>query len=368
MSIKSICIGLIVFYSLSLSACKDDQTLIEQEIPFVMVVQPSAQNTEQKSYAGDIQAVQQTPLSFRVAGQVVERYVDVGDQVHVGQVLAKLDVKDAQLQLNAMKAQLEQAQSSVKIAKDELQRYQQLLPMNAVSRSQYDAIENQYNSALAALKQAQSNYDVSLNQIRYNQLLAHKTGVITERNIEAGQFVSAGQPIYRLAIGNEKEVEIGVPEQSISTIKIGQLASIVLWSKPNEKFAGYVREISPIADSSRTFRVKVAFKPAQNNIQLGQSARIFFNDTQFQSLKVPLPSVSANQGQAYVWVVQPDQTVQKRWVRLGSYDRENVTILSGLNPTDYVVVGGVHLLREKQKIQPIDHENRTVIMSTGGQS
>ncbi len=63
-----------------------------------MVSQPNTTHLEQKSYAGEVQARQQTALSFRVGGQVTERLVDVGDQVKVGQVLARLDVQDAQLQ------------------------------------------------------------------------------------------------------------------------------------------------------------------------------------------------------------------------------------------------------------------------------
>ena len=78
---------------------------------------------------------------------------------------------------------------------------------------------------------------------------------------------------YQLAIDGEREVVIGVPEQAVSEIKVGQAAWITLWSKPNERFAGYVREVSPAADQSRT--VKVALKEGQSAIQLGQSARVF---------------------------------------------------------------------------------------------
>lgn len=88
-----------------------------------------------------MQARQQTALAFRVGGQVTARYVDVGDRVKVGQVLAKLDVADAQLQLNAAKAQLDNAEASAKTAADELKRFQQLLPINAVSRSQFDTVK-----------------------------------------------------------------------------------------------------------------------------------------------------------------------------------------------------------------------------------
>ncbi|AYO56135.1 efflux RND transporter periplasmic adaptor subunit [Acinetobacter wuhouensis] len=356
--------SLLILCSVTVVGCSKPAPEAEQ-IPLVMVAQPATSHEDQKSYAGEVQARQQTALAFRVGGQITERYVDVGDRVKVGQVLAKLDVKDAQLQLNSAKAQLESAQSAAKVAADEFKRFQQLLPINAVSRSQYDSVKNQYDAAQASLKQAQSNYDVSANQTGYNQLIANKNGVITQRNIEIGQVISAGQAAYQLAIDGDREVVIGVPEQAISEIKVGQNAWITLWSKPQDKFAAYVREISPAADQSRTFSVKVALKEGQSAIQLGQSARVFFNQNIQNVLSVPLSSVSSNTDQPYVWVVNSDQTIHKVNVSLGAYGRDSVPVLSGLNAGQWVVVGGVHLLREKQKIKPIDRENRAVTIQKG---
>lgn len=357
-------ISLLITCAIFVSACGKQEPAAEQ-IPYVMVTQPLTSHQELKSYAGEVQARQQTALAFRVGGQITERLVDVGDRVKVGQVLAKLDVKDAQLQLNSAQAQLESAQSAAKIAEEEYKRFKQLLPINAVSRSQYDAVENQYKSAMSSLKQAQANLAVSRNQTGYNQLVANRNGVITERNIEVGQVIPAGQAAYQLAIDGEREVVIGVPEQAISQIKVGQTAFVTLWSKPEDRFEGYVRELSPAADQSRTFSVKVAFKEGQSAIQLGQSARVFFSTTQDNVLSIPLSSVSATENQPYAWVVNADQSIRKVPVRLGAYGRETVPVLSGLKSSDWVVVGGVHLLREKQKIHPIDRQNRAVKIQAG---
>ena len=363
-TIKTATASMIIVCCVTLWGCSKDVAETEQP-PFVMVAQPSSSHNEQKSYAGEVQARQQTALAFRVAGQVTERYADVGDRVKVGQVLAKLDVKDAQLQLNSARAQLDSAQSAAKVTTDELKRFQQLLPINAVSRSQYDAIKNQSDAAQASLKQAQANYDVSSNQTGYNQLIANKNGVITQRDIEIGQVIAAGQAAYQLAIDGERDVVIGVPEQAVSSIQVGQNAWVTLWSAPEQKFAAYVREISPAADQSRTFSVKVALKEGQSAIQLGQSARVFFNQNIQNVLSVPLSSVSAVNNQAYVWVVNPDQTLHKVNVTLGAYGRDSVPVLSGLSAGQWVAVGGVHLLREKQKIKPIDKENRAVTVQQG---
>ena len=352
--------SLMLLCCITLIGCSKQKTEVEQEVPLVMVTQPSSLHLEQKSYAGEVQARQQTALAFRVAGQVTQRFADVGDRVKVGQVLATLDVQDAALQLNAARAQLESAQSAAKIASDELQRFQQLLPMNAVSRSQYDAVKNQYQHAMAQLKQAQSNYAVSSNQTDYNQLRATKNGVITERNIEVGQVLAAGQVAYQLAIDGEREVVIGVPEQAVADIRVGQEATVSLWSQPDSRFTGTVREISPAADQSRTFKVKVALREGNAQIQLGQSARVFLTRQANQGLYVPLSSVSATGQQAFVLVLQADSTVRQTPVTLGAYGRDSVPVLSGLQPQDYVVMGGVHLLRDRQKIRPINRDNQAV--------
>ena len=352
--------SLMLLCCITLMGCSKQKTEVEQEVPLVMVTQPSSLHLEQKSYAGEVQARQQTALAFRVAGQVTQRFADVGDRVKVGQVLATLDVQDAALQLNAARAQLESAQSAAKIASDELQRFQQLLPMNAVSRSQYDAVKNQYQHAMAQLKQAQSNYAVSSNQTDYNQLRATKNGVFTERNIEVGQVLAAGQVAYQLAIDGEREVVIGVPEQAVAEIRVGQEATVSLWSQPDSRFTGTVREISPAADQSRTFKVKVALREGNAQIQLGQSARVFLTRQANQGLYVPLSSVSATGQQAFVLVLQADSTVRQTPVTLGAYGRDSVPVLSGLQAQDYVVMGGVHLLRDRQKIRPINRDNQAV--------
>lgn len=359
-------LSMLIAGSLNLSACKKAESQgVEQTIPFVMVTQPTQGQDDAKSYAGQVQARQQTALAFRVAGQIIERHVEVGDRVQAGQVLARLDVKDAELQLAAAQAQLDSAKAHAKIMDDELKRFKQLLPINAVSRSQYDAILNQHQAAQSSLKQAQAQHNTALNQTRYNNLIAQKSGVITERHIETGQVVSAGQPAFTLAMDGEREVLIGVPEQAIQGLKVGQAALVKLWSDQNTDYSAKIREISPAADQSRTFSVKVALDRSAQQIALGQSARVFFQSHDQASLSVPLSSVSATEQQAYVYVVQADHTLKKVPVILGAYGRNSVPVLQGLKPHDYVVIGGVHLLREKQKIHPIDQENRAVQVQTG---
>ena len=350
-----------------LSACSKPEPEIEKP-KIVMVAKPSTDHAQLQSYAGEVQAKQQTALAFRIGGQITERYADVGDRVVTGQVLAKLDVKDTSLQLNAALAQLEQAQASAKTSADEMKRFETLLPDNAVSRSQYDAVKNQYNAAQSALKQAQANFEVVKNQNQYNTLIANKTGVITARNIEIGQVIPAGQPAYQLALDGEREVVIGISEQAVAEIKPKQRAWVTLWSNPDQRYAGYVREVAPAADQSRTFAVKVALEDRNPAIQIGQSARVFFDVAHNGNLYVPLPSVSSLDGKSYVWVVNPDQTLKRVFVNLGEYQRDAVAITSGLSAEQWIVIGGVHLLREQQKVRLVDQNNRPIELTAVAQN
>lgn len=348
--------------SFTLLACSQPQPPAEVD-KIVMVAQPNEKNQQLQSYAGEVTAAKQTALAFRVGGQVTERYADVGDRVHAGQILARLDSNDAKLLQSSAEAQLAQAQSSLKTAEADYQRLKQLLPDKAVSRSQVDMAENQYQNALASVKQAQSQLDNRTNQINYNQLVSHKSGVITQRNFEVGQVLAAGQIAYQIAISGDKDVVIGIPEQQIQSIQLNQTAQISTWSDPDQHYTGYVREISPAADQSRTFMVKVALQNNQAPIQLGQSARVLFNTHSQSQLTVPISSVSATTDKPFVFVLRPDHTVQKRWVELGEYGKDYASIHSGLNPNEWVVIGGVHLLRDKQRVQAVDADNRPIVLS-----
>lgn len=329
----------------------------------VMVAQPTTAELGKTSYSGEVRARQEADLSFRVAGKVTQRMVDVGSQVQKGQTLATLDPTDANLQLNAAQAQLDSALSVERTAKTELERYRQLLPANAISRSQFDQVENQYKTARSNVQQARANLDVVSNQAAYSTLRADKSGVVVTRHIEVGQVVNAGQPIYTIAIDGEREVVVGVPEQLVNQLQVRQPVQVSLWSNAEQLLPAYIREISPAADASRTFAVRVALNSGSTSVNIGQSARVFIRaPNSSQQLSVPLSAITAEQQHAYVLVFNPSNaTLIKKPVQIGAYGRDSVPVLAGLSPQDWVVVGGVHLLQPGQKVQAVNRDNQPVL-------
>jgi membrane fusion protein, multidrug efflux system len=344
-----------------LSACHR----AEPEKPAIrpaIVAQPSAADALFNSYAGEVTARFQPELSFRVAGKIIKRSANVGNTVKQGQILAQLDPQDAALQLNTAKAQFASATSAERSAKLELERYKLLLAPNAVSRSQYDQIENQYAAAEASLAQAKSQLNLANNQIEYTTLRAPQSGKITQQHIETGQVVAAGQVAFTMATQGDREVLIGIPEQDQSRLQVGQPVVVTIWSQPSVKFAAHVREISPAADASRTFAARIAFDTFNPSINIGQSARVFTRDMASKaSLSVPLSAVSADQGEAYVWTVDSQTSqIKKAPVIIESYGLKTATISKGLQPTDWIVIAGVQLVREGQKIKAVDRHNRAI--------
>lgn len=358
---QSIFMLTLIGFGLVLAGCQQKEAPAAP-LRVVMVAQPATAELGRTSYSGEVRARQEADLSFRVAGKVTQRLVDVGSQVKKGQVLAVLDPTDANLQLNAAQAQLESSQSVERTAKTELERYRQLLPSNAISRSQFDQIENQYKTARSTVQQARANYDVVSNQAAYSTLRADKNGVVVTRHVEVGQVVNAGQPIYTLAMAGEREVIIGVPEQLVNQLSVRQPVQVSLWSNAEQLLPAYIREISPAADASRTFAVRVAFSNASAPVNIGQSARVFVTAANSnQQLSVPLAALTAESQNSYVLVFNPaNSTLIKKPVRIGAYGRDSVPVLDGLNRQEWVVIGGVHLLQAGQKVRAVNRDNQPI--------
>ena len=343
-----------------LSACGHEEPA-QISISPAMVEQPQPSALASQSYPGEVRARFDPQLAFRIGGKVTRRLVDEGERVKANQPLAELDPQDVRLQLEATRAQVAAGQANLNLVRAERDRYKTLLDRQMVSRSQFDNAENLYRSGEAKLQQLKAEQDVASNQASYAVLRAPQDGVIAQRQVEVGQVVSAGQTVFTLAADGEREVLISLPEQGFGRFKVGQPVSVELWSQPDQRFAGRIRELSPAADpKSRTFAARIAFSGGKVPAELGQSARVFIQADGVIPLSVPLSALSSENGASYVWRVQPDNTLVRTPVRIGAFGEKTVPVLEGLSPTDWVIAAGVHVLHEGQQVRPVDRSNRVV--------
>lgn len=352
--------------TLGLAACGGDgATAVAPRT--VLVMHPGAAGDPGGlAFAGEVRAREESALSFRVGGKLVRRFVDVGDRVRAGQVLAELDAQDLQLQASAAQAQLAAAQGELARAAADRARYAKLAQQQLVSQSALDAADAAHAAAAGQAKAARAGYDAARNAAGYARLAAPRAGVIAVRQAEAGQVVAAGQVIFGLAADGAREVAIALPEARVRDFAVGQPAQVELWNAPGRRLPAHVREISPAADAqTRTYAARVALDDAQVAAEgLGQSARVFFPAAPGGAkLAVPLAAVQPgpNGGKA-LWVVDPaTRRVRLAPVRLGAYAEDSVPVLDGVSATDWIVAAGGHLLRAGEAVVPVDRENRPVL-------
>lgn len=331
-----------------------------------IVARPVSATTQYPAFfSGEVRARHESQLGFRVDGKIERRLVDVGARVEAGQVLAILDPADLRLDLAASEAAIASAQANVALAQTERDRFAALLQRKLISASQFQTQETALTSTEARLKQARAQHEVSRNRVGYTELRADRAGTVTSISAESGQVVAAGQVIAVLAQNGEREIEIALPEAEVSLYPVGTRATISLWSMPDRRYEGTVREVSPDADNaSRTYRTRVSVAYADDAVQLGMTARVRFDDKDCDTaLSVPLTALHARDQEPAVWVVDPENSqVSLRAIEIAAYRENAVELTAGVTPDDFLVVAGVHKLHEGQTIRPIDRDNQPVAL------
>lgn len=295
-----------------------------------------------RTYSGEVRARIETTLGFRIGGKLVERLVDAGSVVKPGQPLARLDPVDARLQAA-------QADAQRALAEADLQRYRDLREKNFISASALDARET-------AFKAADAQAALARNQAAYTTLVADRAGVIGQVLAEPGQVVSAGQGVFRMAPDGEREVAIALPENEVAALKVGQPATVSLWSNNGNgapALVGSVREIAPIADPvTRTYATRISLRGADPRLPLGMSATVrFAAGTSGPAQRiVPLTAIIQKGDQPAVWKVGADASVSLQPVAVAGYD-DRGAIVSGLTDGDTVVAAGANLLVPGEKVR-----------------
>lgn len=349
--VKSIIIGL----ALSLAACEKPVEEVAGPRPALVMTIQSAGAKSSMAIVGEIKARYESVQGFRVGGKVIKRYVDVGDVVKKGQVLARLDNVDAKLSLQANQAEISAAESVVTLAKDNLARQQQLLDKKFISAAALDRFETDYQTAQARLKQVQAKTAVTNNQSRYTTLRADRTGVVNMINAEPGQVVAAGQGVVQIIDPKQLEVHIPLAESRMAHVAVGDTAVMRLWANREIAYPVKVREIAPVANAAtRTFLVKLSIMKPSKAVRLGMTAGVVLNNEITDSLLVPSPAVIKTNNKTIVWLVGADNKVHARAVTVESFREDGVLIQSGLTIGEKIVVAGAQALIEDQIVRPVE--------------
>jgi membrane fusion protein, multidrug efflux system len=342
-----------------LAACHPKETPPAAPRPVVALPIQADGAAVAASLPGEIQPRYTTPLSFRIAGKLIERKVRLGDAVKKGQVVALLDPSDVAKNAASAQAQLDAASHSLTFAKQQLDRDRAQARENLIAAAQLEQTENAYTSALAQRDQATQQLALAKNQLQYATLAADHAGAITAEQADTGQNLSAGQPVYQLAWSGDVDVVSDVPETTLARLRPGHAARVTLPALPGRAFAARVREIAPAADpQSRTYRVRLTLEQPDDAVRLGMTADVAFDGVAAapDSAVYTLPATALfHDGPApAMWVVRaPDNTLELRRVTVSRYNERTVTVTQGLRTGERVVLQGVHTVSQGEKVRPI---------------
>jgi RND family efflux transporter MFP subunit len=347
-------VTLAVAGALLLSACRPAPEPAAPEVRPVRVLAVERQaGGDTVSLTGTVQAETEVDLAFRIDGRMLERRVNVGDAVSAGQVIAVLDSENEASALRAARANLTAARGQLVEARNNYERFRNLVSQGVVSRAEFDTRTQQLQTTQAQVDAAQAQVAIAENRLNYTQLVADAPGAVTRRGAEPGEVVQAGRMIVQLARENGRDAVFNVPAAIIERAPANPEITVALTMDPNATAVGRVREVAPRADpATGTFQVRVGLTDPPAAMRLGSVVvgRMQVGGT--EGIPIPAQALTRVDGKPAVWVVDPTaSTVSTRAVEVLRFDPAGALIGDGLQPGDQVVTAGVQALHPGQKVR-----------------
>src|SRR6185312_3126457 len=307
-----------------------------------------------RDFVGVVRARHETDLGFRVAGKILVRSVNMGDVVHAGDVIARLDQLDLNLQVESAQAELTAATSNLADAAAEEARYAKLITSASIPAADYDHKKAAKAEAEGRLERARRALDLARNQLDYTELKVDADGVIIATPAEAGQVVNIGQSVARLAHGN-KEALVALPESWLDEAR-ASAATVSLWANPDRRFKAQLRELSPQADAStRTYAARFTIENPDDTVALGMTATVRLARPATSRLaKLPLSAILNRGAGPSVYVVGKSGALVLQPVTVASFTEDAALVSDGVADGDEVVTLGVQTLETGVRVRTVD--------------
>ncbi|MGN0921098.1 MAG: efflux RND transporter periplasmic adaptor subunit [Cellvibrio sp.] len=336
-------IASLCFFSVSALASDESHVSIQQLRP--------APITREVILSGQLMPQRNAKLSVAVNALVKTLYVDVGDEVKQGQVLAQLDDRLAQESVNLAKAQLKAAQ----IERDEAQRLasqaQSLASQQHIAATEILARQNAAKLAQAKVEDAQIQVSMARDTLERHQLRAPFAGVISARFTDLGQWLNPGDAVFNLVSNQVVFLDVHLPQEFIGTIN--QLTNISISPDAQSQLAlsGRVVAALPVMTQARSFLLRLASEAPHALMVPGMSAkaRLVFTERE-SAIALPRDALLRHADGGYsVFIVEDDKAIRRN-VELGEVTAKGYRVKSGVAAGDKVVVRGNEILQDGQVV------------------
>jgi len=336
-----------------------DSNAKRHEVPTVTVTRVAVSTTPTIiSIVGTIAARYDMPIGVEGdGGRVAAIYVEAGDRVKRGQVLARLNVSVLQPQVANLEAGLEQARAEAELAAAEYHRAEAVGASGALSAEETQRRKSSAVTAAAKVKVAAALLAEARARLARAEVRAPADGVILTRNVEVGQTASpGGEALFRLSEGGEIELRGQVPEQDLPLLKVGQTVSVLLTGS-TQSYPGRVRLLGAVIDpTTRLGMVRVALEPDQN-LRPGAFARAEVTISNGERAVLPQTAVLTDDHGSYVLIVDAQNKVARRAVRVSGMVQNGVTIAGGVNGEERVIATAGAFLQEGELVRPVSKDS-----------
>ncbi len=338
-----------------LAAGCQKQQAAEKKLPVMVTTQTVAlaDYAPRTSLTGVIAARTLNNLSFRVGGRVAERLVDVGQHVDQGTVLARLDPQEQQSDLRSAQADLDAAQAQLTQAAAIYERQKTLLARGFTTRREFDTANQTLKVSQGSVDAANSALANAKENLSYTELKAGEAGVITARQVEAGQVVQAAQTVFTIAEDGDRDAVFNVDETLVAQTPPSPAVTITLLADPQVRAVGKVREISPAVDTaSASIRVKIGITDTPAGMPLGAAVIGTVSARPVKVVLLPWQALTSVAGKPAVWIVDPSsKAVTEAPIEVLAFDSGVVAVQKGLQEGQSVVTAGGQLLSPGQTVE-----------------
>jgi HlyD family secretion protein len=333
--------------------------VVKNAVPTVSVTQVGLSKVPTTvSIIGTIAARYDMPIGVEGdAGRVAAIYVEAGDHVKRGQVLARLNVSVLQPQVANLEAALEQARAEAELADAEYRRAQAVGASGALSAEETQRRRSTGVTAAAKVKVAAAQLAEAQARLARADVRAPADGIILTRNVEVGQTATpGGEALFRLSEGGEIELRGQVAEQDLPLLQVGQTVDVRL-TGTSRIYQGHVRLLPAVIDpQTRLGMARVALTP-DPNLRPGAFARAEVTVSNAERAVLPQTAVLNDEKGSYVLIVNAQNKVERRSVRVSGIVQNGVTIGEGINGDEQVVATAGAFLQVGELVIPVLKES-----------
>jgi len=330
-----------------------------------MTVELSTIADQVRSY-GTVKAQDLVSVSPQVSNRLTDIYVDLGDTVEAGQLMAKIYDKTFRDQLSQAQAQLAQSRIALRRDSAQFERQRQLLEMDLVSDSEYEIALATYRNTMAQLESARASLTQAQENFNFTEVRAPVNGVVVSRSLEEGDLAPSGQTLFELASDSGFETRIFLPVQDWRSVRIGQSVQLRVSNEASVSATGIVSRKSPQLDPTTGLgEVVITLTQVGGSIYSGVLAENLINiQTNDNAVVIPRSALvevvetvvnpesnTIELERSYsVFVSKGDSMAERRTLELGIEQGDRIEVLSGLQPGENIVITGQQGLEEGGRI------------------